>query len=65
MVSRQRGLHVQLQDAAHLRRAGVPAVVLEQGAAVAPQWRGRYDRLRLNSPRWFCRKRPLNPVRFK
>src|SRR5690242_1183234 len=42
-----------LAAAAHLRRAGIPVVVLEQGDAVAPQWRGRYDRLRLNSPRWF------------
>ncbi|WP_053226188.1 flavin-containing monooxygenase [Solirubrobacter soli] len=42
-----------LAAAAHLRRAGRPAVVLEQGEAVAPQWRARYDRLRLNSPRWF------------
>jgi cation diffusion facilitator CzcD-associated flavoprotein CzcO len=42
-----------LAAAAHLRRAGVPVVVLEQGEAVAPQWRGRYDRLKLNSPRWF------------
>jgi cation diffusion facilitator CzcD-associated flavoprotein CzcO len=42
-----------LAAAAQLRRAGVPALVLEQGAAIAPQWRARYDRLRLNSPRWF------------
>ena len=42
-----------LAAAAQLRRAGIPAVVLEQGAAIAPQWRARYDRLRLNSPRWF------------
>jgi putative flavoprotein involved in K+ transport len=42
-----------LAAAAQLRRAGVPAVVLEQGETLAPQWRARYDRLRLNSPRWF------------
>src|SRR3954468_3068498 len=42
-----------LAAAAQLRRAGIPAVVLEQGAAIAPQWRARHDRLRLNSPRWF------------
>ena len=28
-------------------------MVLEQGDAIAPQWRARYDRLRLNSARWF------------
>jgi hypothetical protein len=28
-------------------------MVLEQGETLAPQWRARYDRLRLNSPRWF------------
>jgi cation diffusion facilitator CzcD-associated flavoprotein CzcO len=50
-----------LAAAAHLRRAGIPAVVLEQGEAVAPQWRGRYDRLRLNSPRWFS-KLPGGPA---
>src|SRR3954463_13358662 len=42
-----------LAAAAHLRRAHIPAVVLEQGEAIAPQWRGRYDRLRLNSARWY------------
>jgi cation diffusion facilitator CzcD-associated flavoprotein CzcO len=42
-----------LAAAAQLRREGVGAVVLEKGATVAPQWRSRYDRLRLNSPRWF------------
>jgi putative flavoprotein involved in K+ transport len=42
-----------LAAAAQLRRAHIPAVVLEQGDAIAPQWRGRYDRLRLNSPRWY------------
>jgi putative flavoprotein involved in K+ transport len=42
-----------LAAAAQLRRAGIPAVVLEQGETIAPQWRARYDRLRLNSPRWF------------
>jgi cation diffusion facilitator CzcD-associated flavoprotein CzcO len=50
-----------LAAAAHLRRAEIPAVVLEQGEAVAPQWRGRYDRLRLNSPRWFS-KLPGGPA---
>jgi putative flavoprotein involved in K+ transport len=42
-----------LAAAAQLRRAGIPAMVLEQGETLAPQWRARYDRLRLNSPRWF------------
>ena len=35
-----------LATAAQLRRADVPAVVLEQADAIAPAWRGRYDRLR-------------------
>ena len=28
-------------------------MVLEQGDAIAPAWRARYDRLRLNSARWY------------
>jgi cation diffusion facilitator CzcD-associated flavoprotein CzcO len=44
-----------LASAAELRRKGVPAVVLERGDGVATSWRGRYDRLRLNSSRWFSR----------
>jgi cation diffusion facilitator CzcD-associated flavoprotein CzcO len=42
-----------LASAAELHRRGVPAVVLEQADTVAASWRGRYDRLRLNSSRWF------------
>jgi cation diffusion facilitator CzcD-associated flavoprotein CzcO len=42
-----------LATAAALRRRGVPTVVLERGDAVGHSWRGRYDRLRLNSSRWF------------
>ena len=42
-----------LASAAELRRRGVPAVVLEQADAIGASWRGRYDRLRLNSSRWF------------
>jgi cation diffusion facilitator CzcD-associated flavoprotein CzcO len=42
-----------LAAAAQLRRAAIPAVVLEQGETIAPQWRARHDRLRLNSARWF------------
>jgi putative flavoprotein involved in K+ transport len=34
-----------------LRRAGVRAVVLEQADAIGAPWRGRYDRLRLNTSR--------------
>ena len=44
-----------LASAAELRRRGVPAVVLERGDGIASSWRGRYDRLRLNSSRWFSR----------
>jgi putative flavoprotein involved in K+ transport len=42
-----------LAAAAELGRKGVRATVLEQASAVAWAWRGRYDRLRLNSSRWF------------
>ena len=42
-----------LASAAELRRRGVPAVVLERGDGIATSWRGRYDRLRLNTSRWF------------
>jgi cation diffusion facilitator CzcD-associated flavoprotein CzcO len=31
----------------------VSAIVLERDGAVGSSWRGRYDRLRLNSSRWF------------
>jgi cation diffusion facilitator CzcD-associated flavoprotein CzcO len=44
-----------LASAAELRRRGVPTVVLERGDAIATSWRGRYDRLRLNTSRWFSR----------
>jgi cation diffusion facilitator CzcD-associated flavoprotein CzcO len=50
-----------LAAAAELRLAGVPALVLEQGAAIAHAWRGRYDRLRLNSSRITSR---LNGFRY-
>ena len=40
-----------LAAAAELGRAGVPAVVLERADAVGAAWRGRYDRLRLNTSR--------------
>jgi putative flavoprotein involved in K+ transport len=42
-----------LATAAELGRLGVGATVLEQAAAVGASWRSRYDRLRLNSSRWF------------
>jgi cation diffusion facilitator CzcD-associated flavoprotein CzcO len=44
-----------LASAAELRRRGVPVVVLERGDGIASSWRGRYDRLRLNTSRWFSR----------
>ena len=42
-----------LAAAAELGRRDVRATVLEQASAIAWSWRGRYDRLRLNSSRWF------------
>jgi cation diffusion facilitator CzcD-associated flavoprotein CzcO len=44
-----------LATAAQLRRRDVPVVVLERSNAVAASWRGRYDRLRLNSSRPFSK----------
>src|SRR5687768_9910059 len=41
-----------LAAAAELGRRGIPALLLERGDAVGASWRGRYDRLRLNSSRW-------------
>ena len=42
-----------LAAAAELGRLGVHATVLEQSSALGASWRARYDRLRLNSSRWF------------
>jgi putative flavoprotein involved in K+ transport len=42
-----------LASAAELGRSGVPAVVLEGAESIAASWRRRYDRLRLNSSKWF------------
>jgi putative flavoprotein involved in K+ transport len=42
-----------LAVAAELGRLGVQATVLEQSSALGASWRARYDRLRLNSSRWF------------
>jgi putative flavoprotein involved in K+ transport len=39
--------------ASELGRLGVRTTVLEQAGTVGAAWRGRYDRLRLNSSRWF------------
>jgi cation diffusion facilitator CzcD-associated flavoprotein CzcO len=44
-----------LASAAELGRRGVPVTVLERADAVAASWRGRYDRLRLNSSRPFSK----------
>ena len=44
-----------LASAAELRRRGVPVVVLDRADAIGSSWRGRYDRLRLNSSRWFSK----------
>jgi putative flavoprotein involved in K+ transport len=40
-----------LATAAMLRREGVASVVLEAGDELGAAWRGRYDRLRLHTPR--------------
>ena len=42
-----------LAAASELARLGLSATVLEQSSAVGASWRARYDRLRLNSSRWF------------
>jgi cation diffusion facilitator CzcD-associated flavoprotein CzcO len=60
-----------LATAAELRRLGVRSVVLERADAVAAAWRGRYDRLKLNTGRWtsklprarYPRGTPLFPSR--
>ena len=44
-----------LASAAELGRRGISATVLERSDAIASSWRGRYDRLRLNSSRPFSR----------
>jgi cation diffusion facilitator CzcD-associated flavoprotein CzcO len=44
-----------LAAAAELRRRGVPAVVLDRADVIGSSWHRRYDRLRLNSSRWFSR----------
>jgi putative flavoprotein involved in K+ transport len=41
-----------LAAAGELRRVGVSSVVLERGEGIGTSWRGRYDRLRLNTCRW-------------
>jgi cation diffusion facilitator CzcD-associated flavoprotein CzcO len=44
-----------LASAAELGRRGITATVLERSDAIASSWRGRYDRLRLNSSRPFSK----------
>jgi cation diffusion facilitator CzcD-associated flavoprotein CzcO len=44
-----------LATAAELGRRGIRALVLERADAVGSSWRGRYDRLRLNSSRPFSK----------
>jgi cation diffusion facilitator CzcD-associated flavoprotein CzcO len=44
-----------LATAAELGRRGVSVTVLDRANAVASSWRGRYDRLRLNSSRPFSK----------
>ena len=44
-----------LAAAVALGRRGIPVTVLERDDAVASSWRGRYDRLRLNSSRPFSK----------
>jgi cation diffusion facilitator CzcD-associated flavoprotein CzcO len=60
-----------LAAGAELRRLGVRSVVLERSDALGASWRSRYDRLRLNTPRWtstlpgsrYRRGTPLFPSR--
>jgi cation diffusion facilitator CzcD-associated flavoprotein CzcO len=42
-----------LAAAAELGRLGLSATILERSDALGASWRARYDRLRLNSSRWF------------
>ena len=42
-----------IASALALKDAGVKPLVLDSADAVGASWRGRYDRLRLNSPRFF------------
>jgi len=44
-----------LAVAAELRRLGVGSEILERGTAVGSSWRGHYDRLSLNTCRWFSK----------
>jgi glycine/D-amino acid oxidase-like deaminating enzyme len=44
-----------LASAAELGRRGIAVTVLEQSDAIAASWRGRYDKLRLNSSRPFSK----------
>ncbi len=44
-----------LAAAAELGHRRIPCTVLEQADSVAASWRGRYDRLRLNTCRWTSR----------
>jgi cation diffusion facilitator CzcD-associated flavoprotein CzcO len=44
-----------LASAAELGRRGIEVTVLERADAVAASWRGRYDKLRLNSSRPFSK----------
>jgi len=44
-----------LSSAAELGRRGLPVLVLERADAIGASWRGRYDRLRLNSSRPFSK----------
>jgi putative flavoprotein involved in K+ transport len=41
--------------AAELRRAGLESEILERDRAVGSSWRGHYDRLALNTCRWFSK----------
>ena len=42
-----------LASAAELQRRGIPVTILERADLLAASWRGRYDRLRLNTSRPF------------
>lgn len=60
-----------LTVAAELARRGIPAEILDRADTVGSSWRDRYDRLRLNTSRWystlskdpFPKGTPVFPVR--
>jgi putative flavoprotein involved in K+ transport len=50
-----------LSSAAMLERAGIRSLILERTDRVGSSWRGRYDRLRLNTLGWMSRQPGYHP----